>query len=146
MSAIRTVQKGFTLIELMIVVAIIGILAAIAIPAYQDYLARSRVSEGLALAAAAKTGVTEYYASNGSWPTSNDMAGIDEAENIKGNSVTSVEVGAGGIVTITYNAKLGAAGSGKTVVLTPTNNGGSISWTCTDGDMPGKLRPAECRS
>ncbi|MCY1535840.1 Fimbrial protein [compost metagenome] len=147
MSTVRTVQKGFTLVELMIVVAIIGILAAIALPAYQDYMARARVSEGLTLAAAAKSGVTEYFASNGAWPTSNAQAGIDVATNIKGNSVTSVAVGANGVVTITYNAKLGTAGSGKTILLTPANNTGSISWDCkTGGTMPANLRPAECRT
>lgn len=91
----KTMQKGFTLIELMIVIAIIGILAAIALPAYQDYTKRSRVSEGLSLAGGAKSALTEYYASNNKWPSSNAEAGIAEPASIKGNAVKSVTVSTG---------------------------------------------------
>ncbi len=83
----KNVQKGFTLIELMIVVAIIGILAAIALPAYQDYTKRSHVSEGLSLAGAAKLGVTEFFADRGALPTSNADVGLAAATDIKGNAV-----------------------------------------------------------
>lgn len=106
-------QKGFTLIELMIVVAIIGILAAIALPAYQDYTKRSHVTEGLTLASGAKTAVTEYFASKGAWPSNNASAGIATAASIKGNAVRSVTVNASQI-TIVYNTKVEA---GKTVIL-----------------------------
>jgi len=133
-------QKGFTLIELMIVVAIIGILAAIALPAYQDYTKRSHVSEGLTLAAGAKSAVTEYYASQGAFPTTNAMAGI--AETISGNAVKTVAIGNGGAITVTYNAKVA---DDATLILAPTDRNGAIQWTCTGGDVDDKYRPSNCR-
>ncbi len=144
----KKVQQGFTLIELMIVVAIIGILAAVAIPAYQDYMVRAKVTEGLSLASAAKTAVAEYYATNGSLPTSNALAGMPSAASITGNSVKSVTVGTAGLITIVYTAQ--APLSSATLFLKPTTNTGAIKFDCTStgsggGTLPAKYRPASCR-
>ncbi len=139
----RSVQKGFTLIELMIVVAIIGILAAVALPAYQDYTKRSRVTEGLALASGAKTAVTEYYSSQGAWPADNTAAGLAAPTSIKGDSVNSVTVGANGVITAAMNATKVAAGD---IVLTPTADpsSGAVEWKCTT-TLDKKYVPATCR-
>jgi type IV pilus assembly protein PilA len=139
----RKVQQGFTLIELMIVVAIIGILAAVAIPAYQDYTVRARVTEGLALASGAKTSVSEFFSSRGSYPTNNATAGMSLPLSIRGNAVHSVGV-VNGLITVHFS---GAAGvlEGETVVLSPTTSAGSIVWDCTQGTLLGKYRPSTCR-
>jgi len=138
-------QQGFTLIELMIVVAIIGILAAIAIPAYQDYTIRAKVSEGLNLASAAKTGVAEYYNAQGSYPTTNSQAGVASSSSIVGTYTSSVAIGTAGIISVTFNgteAKI----QGKTIILTPSTNAGSITWACLTGTLQNQYRPPNCRS
>ncbi|EPI4463166.1 pilin, partial [Neisseria gonorrhoeae] len=94
----NTLQKGFTLIELMIVIAIVGILAAVALPAYQDYTARAQVSEAILLAEGQKSAVTEYYLNHGEWPKDNGSAGVASASKIKGKYVKQVEV-KNGVVT-----------------------------------------------
>lgn len=137
-------QKGFTLIELMIVVAIIGILAAVALPAYQDYTKRSHVSEGLSLASGAKTSVTEFYSSMGRLPGNNTSAGLATAASISGNAVTSVTV-ANGLITIQYNAKVEDT---KKLVLSPSTVAGAVNWICKgDSTAPVnvKFRPSNCR-
>jgi len=139
----RKAQQGFTLIELMIVVAIIGILAAVAIPAYQDYTVRSRVTEGLSLASAAKTSVSEFFSSNNTFPTNNASAGLPASASISGNSVTSVAV-ANGLITVTYNSTIPPS-SGQTLTLSPTTAAGAISWNCTGGTLQAKYRPSSCR-
>jgi type IV pilus assembly protein PilA len=138
-------QQGFTLIELMIVVAIIGILAAIAIPAYQDYTIRSQVSEGLSLSSAAKTAVVEFYQDRGFFPADNFEAGLEVATSIKGKYVTSVAAG-GAVVTITYGNDAHAIIAAQTVTLTAFDNTGSVDWVCASGGfIQGNHLPASCR-
>lgn len=138
-------QKGFTLIELMIVVAIIGILAAVALPAYQDYTKKAHVSEGITLGASAKSAVTEYYTSQAALPATNTAAGLPAtATDINGNAVKSVAISAGGVITVTFNAKVT---DDATLVFVPdvTTNAGSITWTCDTGSVDDKYLPANCR-
>ena len=138
----KRVQQGFTLIELMIVVAIIGILAAIAIPAYQDYTKRAHVSEGLSLAAGAKTAVSEFYSTNNTWPANNTSAGLAASNTITGNAVTAVGVSASQI-TVVYNSKVDA--TSNTLILGATASGGAITWDCKGGSVDPKYRPSNCR-
>lgn len=139
----KKMQQGFTLIELMIVVAIIGILAAVALPAYQDYTKRTHVAEGLSLAGGAKASVTEFYSSMGHFPANHTSAGLAASTEIKGNAVTSVAVAGGtGLITITYNDKVQ---SGNTLLLSPATGAGSVTWKCKGGNVDTKYRPSNCR-
>jgi type IV pilus assembly protein PilA len=142
----KSMQKGFTLIELMIVVAIIAILAAIAIPAYQDYVVRSQVSEGSVLADGAKTAMAEFYANTGHFPKTNTSAGLATAASIKGEYVSSIDVATLGKITATYSgAKANSAITGKTLIYSAVPNSGSVEWHCKGGSVDSKYVPTSCR-
>lgn len=132
--------KGFTLIELMIVVAIIGILAVIAIPAYTDYTIRARVSEGFNLASPAQLAVAETTFNQSVLPSTQAETGY--VTPVATDNVSSITIGALGVITITYTASAG----GGTILLRPTLDPvRAITWDCTGGSLPGKYRPATCR-
>lgn len=143
----KRTQQGFTLIELMIVVAIVGILAAIAIPAYQDYIARAKVTEALAYAAEAKTSVAEFYATNNTWPSSSAQAGVTTAPGTDYISEMTWNAGNTRIeVTLT---NINTAVQGDEIYLTGTlanATAQTISWDCTFSDTTAlKYVPSNCR-
>ena len=134
--------QGFTLIELMIVVAIIGILATVAIPAYTDYLIKARVGEMVNIAGAAKTSISEYILSNNAYPADADAAGV---KNVSSPMVASLTVGANnGVITISSSSAVTGTQGDLQIILTPTNNGDTVSWVCSSS---GKIQyaPASCR-
>lgn len=141
----RDKQNGFTLIELMIVVAIIGVLAAIAIPAYQDYTIRAQVSEGLSLASGAKSALWDYISETGQLPPSNASAGLPPPASISGNYVSAVDV-AGGIVEVTFGNQANAQINGQTLEMSVITGNGSIKWNCTGGNLIARHRPTSCRN
>lgn len=143
----KKMQQGFTLIELMIVIAILGILMAIAIPAYQDYQIRAKVSEGMNLASGAKLAVAETKSSSGKFPSSSASAGV--SATITGNNVRGVVVGTSGQVEVTYSGPTEI--DGLVLALKPTATGGSVKWDCTAAGtsnattVPTKYLPSQCR-
>jgi type IV pilus assembly protein PilA len=138
----KSIQKGFTLIELMIVVAIIGILAAVAIPAYQDYIARSQVAEAVSLLGAAKTPIAEYIADRGALPAITDAVSTTSGKYTGGIALT------GDVTSITLTGTMAASGvnsavSGKTVLMTSPDS--ARTWACTVGTIAAKYVPGACR-
>jgi len=134
-------QQGFTLIELMIVVAIIGILAAVAIPSYQDYTARAQVTEAVSLTSAFKTGLAEFYADSGSYPANLTAIGTTTS----GKYVASMVVASsGGAVSVTATMGTGTnpGVSGSTLILWSND---SLQWNCNEGDILAKYRPTTCK-
>lgn len=141
----RKAQLGFTLVELMVVVAIIGMLAAVALPAFQSFTIRAQVSEGLNLAGPAQNAVAHYLLNRGEFPADNAAAGIEDANNYKGKFVESISVD-DAVIRIKYGNDANAQINGETVTLTATDNSGSVSWVCgSDGVIGDNLLPSVCR-
>ncbi|HFB4036813.1 TPA: pilin, partial [Neisseria gonorrhoeae] len=126
----NTLQKGFTLIELMIVIAIVGILAAVALPAYQDYTARAQVSEAILLAEGQKSAVTEYYLNHGKWPENNDSAGVASASKIIGKYVKEVKVEKGVVTATMKSDGVNKEIKDKKLSLWAKREDGSVKWFC----------------
>ena len=138
-------RQGFTLIEVMIVVAIIGILASIAGAAYRNYIIRSQISEGLTLAAGAKAAVSEYFMDRGTWPTDNNDAGLADEHDIIGNYTEHVSV-TNNVIEIKYGYDSHPAIFDQKIEFTAVDNGGSVSWTCASaGVIPPEHLPGACR-
>ena len=144
-NAMRSEQQGFTLVELMIVVAIIGTLSALAIPAYQSYLIRAQISEGLNLVGPLKNAVTDYHEQNGVYPADNVAAAIAPPASYSGNYVAAMSI-AGAVISIQYGNDANAIITGRTITLTASSNSGSMTWVCASGGaISTNYMPSVCR-
>ena len=132
-------NKGFTIIELMIAVAIIGILAAIAVPAYSNYTTRAKVSEALSFGDSAKTAVSEFFQSNGSFPITNAQAGLPTS--MSGTNTASVAVGTAGVINVATSI---TGITNFTLTFSPSNNNGTINWVCNAPSASGQYVPSSC--
>ena len=142
-------MQGFTLIELMIVVAIIAILAAIAISQYQDYVIRSQVSEGSALADGVKTALVEYYQNHGAWPTTNVMAGLADPTGITGNYVLSTSVATNpGTIQATFGKESHdkLINAGAILIFSAVTHAGSVEWNCLSDTIETKWLASSCEN
>jgi len=141
----RYLPRGFTLIELMIVLTLIAILTAIAVPTYTDFAVRTKVSEALSLADGIKTMIAEYYMTTGSWPHNNESAGLVESTQIQGEYVNGISV-KDNEIDIIFKATAGIGLADKHLILDATDQKGSITWHCKSPDIANKHLPAWCRT
>lgn len=138
-------RRGFTLIELMIVVAIIAVLAAIAIPVYRNYMIRAQASEGMTISAAAQTAVSEFRNINGTFPGTNQSAGLPAATSITGRYVSSVALVSNGVIEVDFaQPEAHPALSQSKLVLSALDSGGSVGWSCK-GNVDPQYAPRGCR-
>lgn len=141
----KRIQAGFTLIELMIVMAIIGLLVSIALPAYQGYSIRAQISEGLSLTSPVKNGVVEYHNDFGAFPADNTAAALQAAASYAGSYVTDISV-SGAVISVRYGNRANAAISGETITLTAVGARGSLSWDCASGGVIADVYlPSSCK-
>ncbi len=141
----KIVQQGFTLIELMIVVALIGILAALAIPLYQNYMIRAQVAEGLNISGPVQTAIAEFYDDGGAYPANNAEAALNTPASYSSKYVDSISV-TGPIISILYGNDANGQISGSTVTITAVADQGSLTWDCASGGViPDIFLPTSCR-
>lgn len=141
----KTAQQGYTLIELMIVTGIIGILGSIAIPAYQDYIVRAQVAEGISLSSGTRTALTDFFTERGAWPQNNVKAAVANQTDIVGKYVHMILV-KGNIIEIQYGNEAHKAIQGKKITLTAVENMGIIRWECAGkGGFDERYLPNSCK-